>query len=266
MSRSARLENALQALTEADDFLARGAAPATPDELAVIVRSHRAKVLNEAGFAQLDAAGARETYRKFACDQLGDVVVGLPFGSVALHGLGKVHAAVASQQLAGIVDPRGKAEVYLRAALVADSANYPAANDLAVLLAEEGRLDDARLLLLQAVRVAPHPAMWNNLAAVHDRLGQRSLAVAARHESHQLSLGRATTGQPVMPTHDVHWVDPRRFAAASRPSVDESSRSFRPTGAAGAAASSRAAVPQASPVDAAPLLEARRPTRNSILN
>jgi tetratricopeptide (TPR) repeat protein len=95
-----------------------------------------------------------------------------------------------------------------------------AANDLAVLLAEEGRLEQARDCLHAGLRQSPQPAMWNNLAAVHDRLGQPQLALAARQEAAALESRAASTPGSVLPTHNVAWLDPRNFAATSRAPTD----------------------------------------------
>jgi tetratricopeptide (TPR) repeat protein len=129
-----------------------------------------------------------------------------------LHGLGKVHNAAGST----LADGRTKARSYYEAALAVAPANFLAANDLAVLLAEEGRLEQARDLLHDALRRSPQPAMWNNLAAVNDRLGRRDLAQLARNESAALERRAATAPGSVLPTHNVAWLDPRAFATTSR--------------------------------------------------
>ncbi|MBL9090893.1 MAG: hypothetical protein JNL96_06690 [Planctomycetaceae bacterium] len=255
---------AMQALAEVEDFLPGGKAAQSIEQRAMVLRGHHSGAVPEAAVASLGAADLRQAYYLFAFDKLSGAVAGQPCGSVALHGLGKTFTSIDATRQSGVVDARGKAEVCLRAALQADGQNFPAANDLGVLLAEDGRLEMARTVLQVALRVSPQPATWNNLAAVHERLGERQHAAAARNEAQKLlaAQSRAPGGQ-VLPTHNVQWVDAGRFAAASRPQVDEPLRGATATSAAGPGAQTSPTMRPA----AAPVIEtAQQPRRNSILN
>ncbi|MGC3970020.1 MAG: hypothetical protein QM775_22650 [Pirellulales bacterium] len=251
-------------MTEVEDFLPGGKAMQSADERVMIVRGHNSGAVDEAAATAYGAAELRQAYYLFAFENLSKAVAGEPCGSVALHGLGKVFTSVDTARQAGVVDSRGKAEVCLRAALEVDGQNFPAANDLGVLLAEDGRLEMARAVLRAALAVSPQPATWNNLATVHERLGESQLAALARHESQKLAMSpAAAAGRPIVPAHNVQWVDSRRFASAARPQVDEPMRSAQ----AGSAARSGARTPAAPQPAAVPVIEtARQPRRNSILN
>ena len=59
---------------------------------------------------------------------------------MALHALGKLHAALAQKKGSLVVAPESKAMVFYQAALLVYPNNYMAANDLGVLLAQCGQL------------------------------------------------------------------------------------------------------------------------------
>lgn len=210
------LEAALTAMKEAEDFVVRtsGAGGGATDA-ASIASGHKTSAFIAPLAPSTAALVARAAYLQFARDRLADAADGNVTASVALHGLGKIHAASG----ASTVDARGKAQVFYEAALVAGQANFLAANDLAVLLAEEGRLERARDVLHAALRQSPQPAMWTNLASIHDRLGEPQLAELARREAAGLE-GQAPSNSAVLPTHNVAWLDPRQFAATSRQASD----------------------------------------------
>jgi tetratricopeptide (TPR) repeat protein len=208
--RTGALNAAFTALTEAEAFTGRGVQ--SPAAGSAMLAAHKTAPFVGPFAAGTSSTALHEAYVRFATERLAEAVAGCEPGSVALHGLGKVHNAAGST----IVDGRSKARAFYEAALVAAPANFLAANDLAVLLAEEGRLEQSRDLLHDALRRSPQPAMWNNLAAVNERLGRADLAQLARQEALQLERRAAVAPGSVLPTHNVAWLDPRSFAATSR--------------------------------------------------
>lgn len=214
--RQAALETGLTALREAEEFLRSTRDAASTTSIEVTARGHH--TLGRLGGlpANASAATAHEEYCRFAERQLVEALTGSDSASVALHGLGKIHAASS----ATIVDARAKARCYYTAALGVAPSNFLASNDLAVLLAEDGRFEQARDVLHAGLRQSSQPAMWKNLAAVHDRMGQANLAQHARAEATAVERKGAAAPGTVLPTHNVAWLDPRGFAATSRPSED----------------------------------------------
>jgi hypothetical protein len=103
-----------------------------------------------------------------------------------------------------------EAATLYRASLRANGANFCAANELGVLLAQSGRLEEARGLLLHSVRVSPQRVTWHNLAAVHARLGETRLAEQARAQAEAMPQPRIVPSLPV-----VDWVDPAAFSRIS---------------------------------------------------
>jgi tetratricopeptide (TPR) repeat protein len=207
--RTTALAAGLTALNEAEAFTGRGPALANAS---TVLASHKTAPFVGPFAADVAPAVLHDAYLKFAVERLTESVAGSDAGSVALHGLGKVHNSAGT----AIVDGRSKAHAFYAAALAVGPGNFLAANDLAVLLADEGRLEQARDLLHDGLRRSPQPAMWNNLAVVNDRLGRPDLAQLARQESAMLERRGAAAPGSVLPTHNVAWLDPRSFAATSR--------------------------------------------------
>jgi hypothetical protein len=103
------------------------------------------------------------------------------------------------------------------AALTADSRNFRAANELGVLLARYGQLQDARGVLLHGLSLHPTPSLWHNLSVVHERLGEADLARRAKYE-YELALRQAPRDPR---TSRVQWVSPDVFARSTRTPADQ---------------------------------------------
>ena len=141
----------LEALDEADDFAAHGASAAGDADVARIVAGHQTPALKGASLTGLSCTAAMSRYLTFAQEQLAGCTAGIPAGSAALFGLGKIYRVPESMH--GPADPThgAKAVALLQAALLVDNRNYRAANELGVLLAKFGRLPEARAALLHSV-------------------------------------------------------------------------------------------------------------------
>jgi hypothetical protein len=93
-----------------------------------------------------------------------------------------------------------------------------AANELGVLLARHGRLDEAKAALQYSARIAPQGAVWRNLAIIHHGMGEFDLAQRADWEYRQASSAAQT---PINAARSaVVWVDPAAFSASSRLSAN----------------------------------------------
>ena len=252
---AAALAAGLTALTEAEDFASPREHAGAEIDFAPAIRSHASRIVSESVASTMTATTLRELYADFATGRLAAAVAGSPTGSAALHRLGKVALISASQ--ASTKDSRGKARVFFEAALLADSDNFPAANDLAVHLAEDGYYDRAIAVLRDGLSRASQPALWNNLAAIHDRRGETHLAQAARLEATNLAA-RGSPAAGVLPSHNVAWVDAHTFAAAARPNLEMQTAAAPtqrpaagPTPALGSASPPAAAAPQRAPISTA---------------
>lgn len=245
---SRALAEATSILTEAEDFVPRSSRLDAQIDVASIVAGHRSQAVDATTLIGLTPTAARDAYLEAAQFRLTQALGSQPIGSVAAHQLGKMYAALANSSSEEVIDPRGKARVYYRAAIAADPTNFFAANDLAVLFGEEGRFEQARQLFHSCLRTSPQPTTWRNLAVVHDKLGEIELARQARAEAQALESGvRSLPGQ-VVPSHNIAWLPPQQFAATTQPQAD---------------AMRTAAAPQA-PAPAAPQTAAPSPIRNAL--
>lgn len=207
------LNSGLTALTEVEDFVALESTQYDSSDIAAVIAGHVSHAVAIAEGAELTPAALRERYRNVAVERLAFAVAS-PTGSVALHRLGK---ATLFRARPNSDETRATARVFLEAALRVDENNFPAANDLAVHFAEDGYYDRAVTLLRDGLNRSSQPALWTNLAAIHELRGEAALAHAARLEARSLT-SRGSSG--VLPTHNVAWVDARTFAAASQPNSE----------------------------------------------
>lgn len=246
---SAALGRALRALDEIRDLMPRDGQSASSIQLERLARSHQTPVLRGEDVSRLTPSAAVEVYGVYAEEQFGLACGREPAASVALHGLGKVHEFLAASTKADAAHAARLAEFYHRAALGVNPANHLAANDLAVLLARGGQYEQAQGWLLASVRTSPQPTTWRNLAVVHERLGRPDLALLARREEQAL-VRAAAAGDPtagnIVPPYAVELVEPRVFAATTRPAYD-----VPPASASTAAATVAAAPGTATPTPAA---------------
>jgi hypothetical protein len=208
-AHSSALSAGMIALREAADFAPPPGRDAAAIRVGEIARTHRTPVLD--ANATVPPIVAQQHYYAFAQQQLAFAGGGQPAASQALYTLGRIQAALASQPSAAPLHGPG-AIVFHQAALVVDSRNYLAANELGVLLARYGQLTGARQALLHSVTTRPHAEGWHNLAIVHERLGEADLAKLARSE--QQLLARGAAAPPAAPTGQVQWVDAQTFAAS----------------------------------------------------
>lgn len=210
---SRKLADALTALKEGDDFVPKGSQLEANLDLDNTVACHQTPVLKSADLSKLTPIVALQCYLTYAQEQFAASAGGELAGSMALRGLGKLHETMAEKSVSGIEAARAKAIAYYQAALLTSPENYLASNDLGVMLARNGRFDDARVALEHSLRISQQPACWHNLAAVYRQL--RDPRSAERAENRAREMERMVAGglsrQPdKLPA--VDWLDPQTFA------------------------------------------------------
>jgi tetratricopeptide (TPR) repeat protein len=241
------MNNGLRAMEEAEEFLSAAAAGHTPS-IETIVAGHQTPILHDESLEELTPSQAMQRYLTYAQDQLAAAAGDLQPAATALYALGKLEITATSAEIGSLAAAR--AAVYFQAALIVNAQHALAANELGVLFAGHGRLEEAKAALLHSVRTAPQVAAWRNLAIVHHRLGEHDLAGRADWESRQVAGARqtgrgATEGKP---WHDattpaVVWVDPATFAKSTNGTsgVPPPATAPQPTAQAGSNAAQAAA-------------------------
>jgi hypothetical protein len=205
------LNEGLRALDEANDFMP--VSGALSFELDAIAATHQTPMLQVNNSRYTLPHEAVALYHRFAQQKLGAAVEGEQAGSMALHGLGKIHARWAETEENKLVAMRHSMTMY-RAALVAHPRNHLAANELGVLLARSGRYDQAAAPLEWAAQLAGTATIYRNLAVVQQNRGELALAAEAKAQADRLAMLERTSGE-VSRRHGVQWVAPQDFARVS---------------------------------------------------
>lgn len=208
---SEALGRAKQAFREVGDFDPRGSVVDAELNVARIISGHRTKILRDVSVEHLTPLVVRQKYLEYAQRQFAEACDGLPIGSHALYGLGRVYAVMAHAEIDKQMLCLPKAVTLHQAALLVDSTNVQAANELGVLLARLGQLNDARRALRHAVSIESRSEIWMNLAAVHQRLGERELAREARENGTRMA-SRRNEQEPRNHDAGIKWVDPKTFS------------------------------------------------------
>jgi tetratricopeptide (TPR) repeat protein len=216
-AHSQALRQAVVALQEADDFATSGSAWDTPLQLGHRVASHRTPVLKGAELEHLAPLAAIEQYYQYAQHQLAVAGGDEPAASVTLYAMGRLQEALTEPTSPRRLLAAPRAMACYQAALLVDRRNHLAANELGVLLAQHGRLQDARRVLLHGVSQHSDPAAWHNLATVHERLGESDLAQLARHE-HEFASRQAAA---VPEDRRVQWLSPESFVDRTGPGAPD---------------------------------------------
>jgi tetratricopeptide (TPR) repeat protein len=206
----------LRALEEVDDFVPRGVQFEADMNLPLIVDAHRTPVLKNRPLDGMTPLTAQRVYLTFAQEQLAAAGGDQSVASLALHGLGKICITPAQMNGPQVRIAEAKAVVYFQAAVLIEPRNFLSANELGVLLAKFGRLEDARHAIEQSVANSNSPTAWQNLAVVNERLGDQQKAAICRQRIETAIVqsrqaGTNNGGSQYM----VRWVDPETFAQSN---------------------------------------------------
>jgi tetratricopeptide (TPR) repeat protein len=207
----------LTALKEADDFIPHGAGLEADLDLADIIAGHTTSVLKDADQSSLTALAALKSYFNFAQKQLAQAAGREVAGSMALRALGKLYEEMNKTTCSGIKAAEPKAKVFYQASLLVFPENYMAANDLGVMLARNGKYEEACKMLEYGTSLSKQSTIWHNLAVVYGSLGRQELANQAQRQAaiaRQTELARQKNLQ-ISSGDQVRWVDENTFAQGS---------------------------------------------------
>jgi tetratricopeptide (TPR) repeat protein len=214
---SRALGAAWTAMREAQDFIPAGARLESELDMPAIVGSHRTELLKRASTEELRPLAALQRYLTFTQEQLSVAAGHEVAGSIALCALGKLHAAMAAQRSLDVVAAEPKAVAFFQASLLVEPQNYMAANELGVFRARCGDYAEARRMLEYSTAVHRTALGLNNLAAVYEQMGDRTLAESARQQAEAAARSEAgVPGNVPRPANSlVQWVAPAVMAQAS---------------------------------------------------
>jgi polysaccharide export outer membrane protein len=210
------LATALTAMKEAEDFLPNGSRLEADLDLPGIIAAHATPVLKtDAG--RVTSMTALKCYFTFAQEQLATAAGREVAGSMALQALGKLHNSLAHKKNNLVAAAEPKAMVFYQAALLVYPQNYMAANDLGVLLAQNGNAVAARTMLEHSLALSRHSTTCQNLAVVYGQMGQPALAARASQQAAMLQQAELEQRKRSLGTTSVvvQWLDPQTFAQTS---------------------------------------------------
>ncbi len=222
-AHTAALRNAIMALKEAEKFVVKDVESQVGKSVAEVIETHRSGLLTKEEAKYMTPVEAMQIYFSFAQEQFGLAGGHHVVSAEALFCLGKLHSVMEQHEPGSGRLETAKAIVYHRAALNNDQNNFRSAGELGVLMARMGQLEDAKALFKQSLRIQSTPQAWENLAKVHERLGETNLA--------QLAQSEQMTAYQMTNATSISWKSPNRFNAEAPTEFHESIAS-KPTEAA----------------------------------
>jgi len=202
-AHTAALRSAIIAFKEAEDFVVTDAESQMGLRVSRVIETHRSGLLTQNEATNLTPVEAMQLYFRFAQEQFGLAGGRHVVSAEALFCLGKLHSVMQQHAPGSGRLETAKAIVYHRAALTNDATNYRSAGELGVLMARMGQLEDAKTLFKQSLRIQSTPQAWENLAKVHERLGETKLAQLAQSE--QIKAYQSTVAS------SIEWKSADRF-------------------------------------------------------
>lgn len=201
------LRDGIIALKEAEDFIVSDTETQIGLNVSAVIEGHSTKIISAAEAGNMTAIEAMQRYFSFASHQMriasGQNVV----AAEAFYCLGKLHTVQAKFGANPSKLDIAKAIVFHQTAMEADNSNFRSANELGVLLANSGRLQESQNMLKRSLQIQQLPQAWQNLAVVHQRSGQPQLAQLAHQE--YLIASKSLAGGNNLDT--IRWVEPTNF-------------------------------------------------------
>lgn len=208
---SRALTRGLLALKETNGFVPDNIEAGTTLDIALVVETHRSNVITGDEAEILSPAQATQRYFEFALERLDHACGRNVVSAEAFFCLGKLFTAMSKTQSVPTNLDTSKAIVFHKAALQSDDKNYRSSNELGVLMAQTGRLQEATEYFKQSLIVNRTPQAWMNLAKTHRRLGETEFAELA--ESEYVLASQAPLVNANNSTAAIQWMPTQKFNA-----------------------------------------------------
>lgn len=176
------LRNGIIALKEAEDFIVADTESQIGLKVANVIETHTTKIISPQSASGMTAIEAMQRYFAFASHQLARAGGQNVVAAECFYCLGKLHSVQAKQGSSASNLDVAKSLVFHQAAISADPSNYRSLNELGVLYANSGRFEESKEMLKSSLRNHQLPQAWENLAVVHQRLGETQMAELANRE------------------------------------------------------------------------------------
>lgn len=200
------LNQGFLALKEAEEFVLDNVEAGMDISVASIVEAHRSGAITQREGNSLSPTQAVERYAEFAHQRLDFACGRNVVSAEAFHCLGKLYSAVAKTQTVPSNLDTTRAIVFHRAAVMSDEKNFRSSNELGVLMAQTGRLEEAKLHFKRSLMIKQTPQAWSNLAKAHRRLGETRFAKLAEAEFQMASRAPVNKSEAA-----IQWVPTQNF-------------------------------------------------------
>jgi len=169
------LHQGLLALDEADEISGQRIDWSDMADVRLVTAGHSTPVLHNGVPAGIDSIQAVQLYYSFAEERFAYACQEMPGASLAYYGLARTFVQPGTRY----THAAGKAAMLQRVALRIEPKNVLAGNELGVLLAQHGHLNEAESLFEQCVATDATPEAWQNLSVVYARKGDVTASRAA---------------------------------------------------------------------------------------
>lgn len=208
----AALKRGLRAYKEAGEFFPSATRADESVNLYAVVGGHSTPVAQDLPRDELSARRCLREYMLYAEKQFSLALGQETLASRALYGLGRMESNAETSTSHSDQVRAKRSMAMFRSALLVDSTNYAAANELGVLLAKFGHYQEAIVSLQHCVKLSPESAAWTNLAAIHNKLGDRQHAELAMREA--AATKQKTPAIPFVAAQPrIDWIDAGDFAS-----------------------------------------------------
>jgi len=182
------LRNGIVAIKEAEDFVVTDTEAQIGLRVPHVVETHSTKIISSQSAEGMTAIEAAQRYFAYASHQLSRCGGQNVVAAEALYCLGKLHSVQAKSSTISSKLDLAKSMIYHQAAISADGSNFRSLNELGVLYASNGRFEESKHMLKKSLRIRALPQAWQNLAVIHQRMGETQLAELANREFQMGSL------------------------------------------------------------------------------
>jgi tetratricopeptide (TPR) repeat protein len=181
------LRNGIIALKEAEDFVVSDTESQIGLNVGNVIETHATKIISSNDAKKMTAIEAMQHYFAYASHQLARAGGQNVVAAECFYCLGKLHSVQAKLGASPAKLDVAKSLVFHQSAVLADPTNYRSLNELGVLYANSGRFEESKEMLKRSLRFHRLPQAWENLAVVHQRLGEHQLAELANREFKMIS-------------------------------------------------------------------------------
>jgi tetratricopeptide (TPR) repeat protein len=181
------LRSGIVAIKEAQDFVVTDTEAQIGLRVSNVIETHSTKIITAQAAQGMTAIEAAQRYFAYASHQLARCGGQNVVAAEALYCLGKLHSVQAKSGSNHSKLDMAKSMIYHQAAITADASNFRSLNELGVLYANSGRFDESKQMLKNSLRINALPQAWQNLAVIHQRMGEHQLAQLANREFEMVS-------------------------------------------------------------------------------